>query len=156
MSDVNLPLLQRREIEARVLAPVIDALARRFGREAVLETIADTVRELARQHGAALAKQMPDNSLQQMPTVLEMWKEGGALETEVLRHDDEHFDFDVTRCRFAELYHQLGIAHLGPVLSCNRDFCFAEGFNPELELERTQTIMEGAPHCDFRFRRRQT
>jgi hypothetical protein len=28
------------------------------------------------------------------------------------------------------------------------------GFNPELELVRTQTVMEGASHCDFRFRKK--
>jgi hypothetical protein len=25
------------------------------------------------------------------------------------------------------------------------------GFNPDLKLTRTQTVMEGASHCDFRF-----
>jgi hypothetical protein len=29
-----------------------------------------------------------------------------------------------------------------------------EGFNGEIELERTQTIMQGAPCCDFRYRRK--
>ncbi|MEA2835597.1 MAG: L-2-amino-thiazoline-4-carboxylic acid hydrolase [Bradyrhizobium sp.] len=28
------------------------------------------------------------------------------------------------------------------------------GFNSELELSRSQTIMEGATSCDFRFRKR--
>jgi hypothetical protein len=39
----------------------------------------------------------------------------------------------------------------GYCLSCSRDAVFAEGFNPRLKLQRIQTIMEGAPHCDFRF-----
>jgi hypothetical protein len=26
-----------------------------------------------------------------------------------------------------------------------------EGFNRAVKLTRTQTVMEGAPHCDFRF-----
>jgi len=26
-----------------------------------------------------------------------------------------------------------------------------EGFNQDLKLTRTQTVMEGATHCDFRF-----
>jgi hypothetical protein len=26
-----------------------------------------------------------------------------------------------------------------------------EGFNPKIKLERTQTIMEGSDHCDFRY-----
>jgi hypothetical protein len=27
----------------------------------------------------------------------------------------------------------------------------ARGFNPQLKLVRTKTIMEGADHCDFRY-----
>ncbi len=149
---VELPLLQRREIEARVLAPVIEALAERFGREAVHEVVADTIRRLAEEHGAALADQLAGNELHDLARVLAIWQQDGALEVDMLANDDEHFDFNVTRCRFAEMYTRLGMAELGPILSCNRDFCFAQGFNPDLELKRTQTIMEGASHCDFRFR----
>ena len=31
-------------------------------------------------------------------------------------------------------------------------FSLIEGFNPDIELTRTQTIMQGASHCDFRFK----
>jgi len=53
----------------------------------------------------------------------------------------------------SDILNRLGIPELGAVLSCNRDFSLIEGFNPEVELTRTQTIMEGASHCDFRYRR---
>ena len=43
-------------------------------------------------------------------------------------------------------------ADLGASLSCQRDFSLVEGFNPAIRLTRTQTLMEGAPFCDFRFR----
>ena len=59
--------------------------------------------------------------------------------------------FNVTRCRYAEMYRSLGIAEVGALLSCNRDFSLVEGFNPDIALTRTQTIMQGASHCDFRF-----
>ncbi len=52
------------------------------------------------------------------------------------------------------MYRALGLEDLGFSLSCCRDFAVIEGFNPELTLDRTQTLMEGAPCCDFRFRRR--
>jgi hypothetical protein len=45
----------------------------------------------------------------------------------------------------------LGLADLGASLSCQRDFALAQGFNTAIHLTRTQTIMEGARHCDFRF-----
>jgi hypothetical protein len=43
------------------------------------------------------------------------------------------------------------LAQFGVGLSCCRDAPFARGFNPQLKLVRTQTIMEGADHCDFRY-----
>jgi hypothetical protein len=49
------------------------------------------------------------------------------------------------------MYASLGLQELGGLLSCNRDYALIEGFNPSIKLTRTQTIMEGAPHCDFRF-----
>jgi L-2-amino-thiazoline-4-carboxylic acid hydrolase len=33
------------------------------------------------------------------------------------------------------------------------DFAVAEGMGPDVRLTRTQTIMEGAGHCDFRYQR---
>jgi N-methylhydantoinase A len=35
-----------------------------------------------------------------------------------------------------------------------RDFALIEGFNPDIQLTRTQTLMEGAPFCDFQFHSR--
>ena len=148
---MELPLLQRREIEARVLAPVIEALAAKFGRDEVLAVLSETIKRVAREHGAEMAQSMGSNTMADMAKVLNFWQQDGALEATVNRHDDEHFDFDVTRCKFAELYERLGIRELGPILSCNRDFCFIEGFNPKIKLQRSQTIMKGASHCDFRF-----
>jgi len=72
----------------------------------------------------------------------------------VLERSDDVFDYNVTRCRYAELYQALGLAELGFVFSCNRDFALIEGFNGGIELTRTQTIMQGAPYCDFRYRKR--
>ena len=40
---------------------------------------------------------------------------------------------------------------LGHLLSCGRDYALVQGFNPDITFKRTQTIMEGADFCDFRF-----
>ena len=70
----------------------------------------------------------------------------------MLDHTDAALNFNVTRCPYAEMYRALGIPELGAILSCNRDYALMEGFNPDAELTRTQTILSGASHCDFRFR----
>ena len=147
-----LPLLQQREIEAGVIAPLLRAFAAEVGEARAREILAETIRELARQSGCIAATAAGDNDLAHLKRAVEKWTDGGALELTVLRDDAEAFEFDVTRCRFAEMYHRLGLADLGPILSCGRDGAMIEGFNPEIALTRTQTIMEGATHCDFRYR----
>jgi hypothetical protein len=63
------------------------------------------------------------------------------------------YEIDVTRCRYAQFYKELGEPELGFLLVCSSDFPFVEGFDADIKLTRTQTIMEGATCCDFRYRR---
>ena len=148
---IPLPLLQQREIEAGVIAPLFRAFAAEVGETRAREIIAGVIRELAKQAGCAAAAS--GNDLAHLKQAVAKWTEGGALELTVLRDDSEAFEFNVTRCRFAEMYARLGLADLGGLLSCNRDAAMIEGFNPEIDFRRTQTIMEGATHCDFKYRK---
>ena len=50
---------------------------------------------------------------------------------------------------------ELGEPELAFLLVCSSDFPFVEGFGADMRLARTQTIMQGATHCDFRYRRQQ-
>jgi hypothetical protein len=148
----RLTLLERREIEARIVGPLIRGFQEEFGSERTLEIVRRVIAELARQSGEALAKSLGEASLLAFASCLDRWTAGGALEIEVIEQSRERLSFNVTRCRYAELYHALGLADLGFSLSCQRDFALAEGFSPSISLTRTQTIMQGASHCDFRFR----
>ena len=149
LNDVG--VLKRREIEARIVGPLLARLAAEYG-EGVYDVARDEIVEIARAQGAALAGSVGGDSLRDFARGLGAWSADGALETTVVELTDESFAFDVTRCRYAELYRSLGLAELGATLSCNRDGALIEGFNPNVEFTRTQTIMGGATHCDFRFR----
>jgi hypothetical protein len=153
LNDVG--VLKRREIEARIVAPLLVRLADRFGPE-VYETARQVIVDVARRQGATLAERAGADTLPAFAAALGAWSADGALETEVRELSDEAFAFDVTRCRYAEMYRALGLEELGATLSCNRDGSLMEGFNPDIEFTRTQTIMSGADHCDFRFRTRST
>ena len=74
------------------------------------------------------------------------------VEVEVLRQDKEALDIDVTRCRFAEFFRELGEPELGALLVCAADFDIVAAGAGEVSLERAQTIMQGAPSCTFRYR----
>ena len=149
-------VLTRREIEARILAPVIDALGARFGRDEVVAIVREVVAGIAREQGRAMAASRGDASLQSFAQTLGPWTKDDALRLTVVQEEAARFDFDVARCRYAEMYRALGIPELGAVLSCQRDAALIEGFNPGVTLERTQTIMQGAPCCNFRYRARDT
>ena len=148
----DVPLIVRREIEARILAPFVQALGERFGREEVVEILRVTIERIAREQGGQAAAACGGHDLAAFKKLTDKWRQGGALELAVLQQNPERYEFNVTRCQFAELYARLGIPELGEVLSCNRDFHASEGFNPHLKLTRTQTIMGGAEHCDFRYK----
>lgn len=144
-------VLTRREAEARILAPVIDALGNEFGREKVIRILRATIVRIAAEQGTLLRQLMGGDSLGHFYQSLEFWTKDGALEVETIEQNDQVFSFNVTRCRYAELYESLGIAELGTTLSCARDFALIKGFNPNITLKRTQTLMEGADFCDFRY-----
>jgi hypothetical protein len=79
------------------------------------------------------------------------FSQGGAQEAEVLEADQHRAAVNITRCQYAEMYKKHGLAEFGILLSCGRDFDLIEGFNPDIKLARTKTIMEGNEICDFRF-----
>jgi hypothetical protein len=145
-------VLTRREAEARILAPVIEALGNEFGRDRVVAVLRDTIVKIAEAQGTLLAELMEGNSLRQFYDSLEFWTKDDAMEIDLIEQTDEIFSFNVTRCGYAELYEKLGILKLGTTLSCTRDFALIRGFNKDITLKRSQTIMEGAPHCDFRYK----
>lgn len=142
-------VLTRREIEARIVAPLVEALGERFGQAEVQAVLRETILRLAREQGAQLAASLGGNTLTDFARSLELWTRDDAMAFTVTEQTPARFAFQVTRCRYAELYRALGIADLGVLLSCNRDAALMAGFNPAVVFTRTQTIMEGAPCCDF-------
>jgi hypothetical protein len=147
-------ILTRREIEARILAPVLDALGREFGRDRVVAVAREAIAGIAKEQGRAMAADDGDTSLTGFFARWEPWTRAGSLELRVIEASDERLAFDVTRCRYAEMYHALGIPELGEVLSCQRDAALIDGFAPDVTFTRSQTLMQGASCCDFRYTRR--
>ncbi len=144
-------VLTRREVEARIMAPIIDALGEKFGREEVIEVVRETIVNLSRQQGGELADAMGGKGCGAFESSLQYWTKDEALKLDVLEQNETTLNFNVVRCRYSEMYRDLGIPELGAVFSCNRDYALIEGFNPDARLTRTQTLMEGKSHCDFRY-----
>lgn len=153
MPQPNTTLLERRKIQAEVFIPMIEAFQRAMGKEQANEIARQVIVELAKKDGARWAQQFGDD-LAGMERVSDVWAAGGSLDVVPIAKSADRLDFNVTRCQFAEFYKELGLPELGYLFHCNRDFALVDGFSSRLTLKRTQTIMEGASHCDFRFTRR--
>lgn len=153
MDASKLSLLERREIEALMAVPLIKAYAQGLGLEKGVDIATRVVQGLARKAGQETAKRLGSTGIADLAYVVhEIWARDGALEITVQERTETAFAFNVTRCRYVEAYERLGVKDFGFCLSCSRDGAFSEGFNPGLKLTRTQTLMEGAPYCDFRFK----
>ncbi len=148
----ELGILARRRIEAEIIKPIYEILVRDIGKERAQAVIGEAIEQAAIAAGKNFAdKEENGPSLQSFVDLQYLWEKDNALEIEVIRKDGEHYDYNVTRCRYAEMYKAMGLGEIGHLLSCARDSHFIVGYAPEVTLERTQTIMAGAPCCDFRY-----
>lgn len=151
----DLSILTQRRIEAGFAKGVFEEMKAELGEDAAKRILTNAVVKLAKSTAAEMAKSAPPG-LDGFRSILPRWTAEDALAINVIKSTPEEFHFNVTRCRYAEMYRAMGIADLGAVLSCNRDGAFCEGFDPNLKMERTQTLMGGASHCDFRYRQDKT
>lgn len=150
----DVPLLQQREIEMKVLGPLIRAFAEEYGEEKTYGIVRRTMQDIARNLGREKSLNCGGGLESLKANCISKWNTGGELEQEILEDSRETLRFNVTRCEFANLYKDLGYGDIGALISCDRDPAFLEGFDPELELIRSHTIMGGDPLCDFCYRKK--
>ena len=143
-------VLMRRETEVRILVPFLQDLYEEFSKEKILNVLEKTIKEIAKTQGEEFSKEY-GNNVDAFLDTLKFWTKDDALEIDVLEKSDSKLSFNVTRCKYAEMYSALGISDLGAVLSCNRDAALIEGFNPKASLDRKETIMSGDKCCTFRY-----
>jgi hypothetical protein len=153
--EIAIPHLQKRKIEARALLPFVTACREKFGAAATAEVVADAINATAAKEGVQWAERFGGNIAGLRKLAETVWGSGGGLDLEVVDETADHLAFNVTRCRYAEFYKELGLQDLGTLMHCNRDRAMVTGFNAEIALERSQTIMQGGSCCDFRFRRKE-
>lgn len=146
-------MLDLRLAQARILTLVWERTAARVGRDAATAILAEAIADDARAAGAAFAAQAPHGPcLAHFATILERWREGGALDTRDIVLTETTLSCTVTACAYARGYADMGLPpDLVPLLSCARDEPFAQGYSPRLSMHRPETIAGGAAACGFVF-----
>ena len=145
-------ILEQVKIQARVLVPLVRALRAELGEERANALVRKALGDTFRQYGRDWWQKHGSGGFgESMELLWETFSAGDALDYDVLKKSPDAFDLDVTGCRYAKFFQELGEPELGFLLVCSQDFTFAEGFGDGVELKLTQTIMQGASHCAFRY-----
>ena len=136
------------KIQARVVIPIVRALEREIGTARAHSIVA-----------AAIAESFTDWQTKTVQTRNAHPRDTDIetqypVETEVVEDTGSTFAVNMTRCRFAEYFHAIGAADVGAMLTCAFDSAAEPVLRPDWEFRRTQTIMGGASHCDFRWQLR--
>lgn len=149
---MDIPLIEQIKIQAQVLVPLVKTLQAELGEDRanalVRKALADQYRKFGEKWWRTQGARNPEDKV---AAAFEMFAAGDALEYDVLKQDPDAFELNVTKCRYAEFYKRIGAPELGFLLTCSADFAHADGFGAGVKLTRTQTIMQGASHCDFRY-----
>ena len=134
----EIPVLIKRQLQAQVIGPIYAEMAEQLGEQRAGEILDSAIKKAAIAEGKSFAAKAPNGvtSMADFIKLYELWTLDGALEVDVLKADDKTFDFNVTRCKYAETYKEMGLGKIGHLMSCNRDGTFCEGYDPNITLQR--------------------
>jgi hypothetical protein len=151
---VTASVIEQAKIQAQVLVPLVKALQAELGEEKANRIVRKALGDLYRRFGEEFWRNKNEPDLgKSVASAFKTYAQGDALDYRIGEQSHDAFALDVTRCRYAEFYTELGEPELGFLLICTADFAVADGFGDDVKLTRTQTIMQGASHCNFRYRR---
>jgi hypothetical protein len=151
---VGVSVIEQAKIQAQVLVPLVKALQTELGEERANTLVRKALGDLYRRYGEEFWRTKDEKHVGNiMASAFATFARDDALDYSVIERSEDVFAIDVTGCRYAEFYQELGEPELGFLLVCSADFTMAKGFDPDIRLTRAQTIMQGASHCDFRYRR---
>jgi hypothetical protein len=136
------------KIQARAVIPIVKALERELGVERAHAVVGQAI---ADDYARWQARRIPVGNLHPRES-----QTGNAFPVEgtVVEDSAATFGVNMTRCRFADYFRQIGEPAIGALLTCGVDFANEALQRPDWTFTRTQTLMQGATHCDFRWRLR--
>ncbi len=143
MSDVS--HLQAVKIQARAVIPIVKALEAELGKERAHEIVGDAIAE----SWADYVGSKPKGVSRSHPSTAGDFD--FPVESIIARESDSEYGIDMQRCAFAEYFRSIGEPEIGALLTCSVDFEVERRMRPDWTFRRSQTLMQGASHCDFRW-----
>lgn len=150
----DISLLDKTRIQAQVLVPVMRALRAELGREKADAIVTKALRDWSHQVFAAIGEGIEGTPGRKFAKMDKALADATLQEVTVDMHrrDREAVEFDVTSCRFADFFRSLNEPELGALLVCQTDIDIAAAGASAVSFNRSQTLMQGAPSCTFRYK----
>jgi len=135
--------------------PVLQILARDFGRDKLVEELAKASAENVSQMIVAMAKDLPQKDMKAFARLLDGMMAGPlfnkAFAYEVVESSDKVYQAKFTQCLPAKLWREMNAADLGYALECSSVDVMAKAFNPKMKGAVLKTLMKGDSDCLVRF-----
>jgi hypothetical protein len=151
-SDIT--MLDKVKIQAQVLVPVMRALRAELGRDKADALVKGALRDWSKGLFAEIGKDIEGSPYRKFATMNTSLADVTMQEVsfDMHRRDKQALEFDITSCRFAEFFRAIGEPELGALLICHVDADIADAGGDEVNFSRTQTLMQGASCCNFRYK----
>ena len=91
---------------------------------------------------------------------LEAWADGikdsdqkmkNKVSMEIIRDDPDVFEVKVHECLWAKTFREANASEIGYAGICYMDYGMIKKFNPQIELIREKTLMQGDDYCHFKW-----
>jgi hypothetical protein len=142
----KLSMLEAVKIQARALIPVVKALEVELGKARAHALVGAAIAE---SHAIFVASRVSERDTHPRA-------DQGAfaypVTSEIVENTPESLAINMTACDFARYFREIGEPEIGALMTCGVDFAVNAKLRPSWDFARTQTQMEGASFCDFRWR----
>src|SRR5438552_771281 len=130
---MDIPVIQQAKIQAQVLIPLVKTLQAELGEERANAIVRKALGDLYRKLGEKWWRARGSSDLgDSMASAFNTYAAGDALDYEVVKQTPDAFEINVTGCRYAKFYRELGAPELGFLFVCSADVPMAEGFGPDI------------------------
>jgi predicted nucleic-acid-binding Zn-ribbon protein len=148
----NVSLLVEVQLQMQVIQPILEKLRTELGKDRAMKVLCESLHDYYKNLYSEQSDSIKGTPVEKWAAMNEgMAKRGGVLDIEVIKKDKNSLKLKVKKCGYAEFYKSIGEPELGYKMGCERDFHVVNAAGGGIELKRTQTIMEGADHCDFNY-----
>ena len=135
------------DIMSKQMSWLLKIMKDHFGEEAYQVLVKDAG-ERTRQQWSKIAEESGDNSLEAY--IKHSWEEHSSEGFEYITEETESgFHINCIKCPRHEIAKRLEITEQMFYVFCEGDSYMVEGFNPNIGLKRTKTLMQGDDCCDF-------